>query len=222
VLHDSKSVLCAQFYEGLAKRVSNNGHAVDLFAGCLDQVGLLEMKALDQWRYRAVRFIFDIHLQAECSAVPSTLSWTTRSCLGLRSQVETSRRAIRSAARSVRIRPRAYDTHEPPSGRGGCAYPYERVQQTVGSCDLSQSHESVEHPFPLRAFVLRDGVPVSEDDKRVNVILRHPSRLADLEQGQELKVNGQQTVRWCKVVDGKGGKKEGLFEWVCESVLLRR
>lgn len=30
----------------MAKRVSNNGHAVDLFAGCLDQVGLLEMKSL--------------------------------------------------------------------------------------------------------------------------------------------------------------------------------
>jgi protein transport protein SEC23 len=30
----------------LAKRASNNGHAVDLFAGCLDQVGLLEMKSL--------------------------------------------------------------------------------------------------------------------------------------------------------------------------------
>ncbi|KAH9973826.1 hypothetical protein BGW80DRAFT_1437143 [Lactifluus volemus] len=36
----------SKFYEGLAKRASNNGHAVDLFAGCLDQVGLLEMKAL--------------------------------------------------------------------------------------------------------------------------------------------------------------------------------
>ncbi|KAG1831523.1 hypothetical protein EV424DRAFT_1534202 [Suillus variegatus] len=35
-----------KFYKGLAKRVSNNGHAVDLFAGCLDQVGLLEMKSL--------------------------------------------------------------------------------------------------------------------------------------------------------------------------------
>lgn len=35
-----------QFYEALAKRASNNGHAVDLFAGCLDQVGLLEMKSL--------------------------------------------------------------------------------------------------------------------------------------------------------------------------------
>ncbi|KAI6010608.1 hypothetical protein PISMIDRAFT_18801 [Pisolithus microcarpus 441] len=35
-----------KFYEGLAKRASNNGHVVDLFAGCLDQVGLLEMKSL--------------------------------------------------------------------------------------------------------------------------------------------------------------------------------
>ncbi|KAG2073370.1 vWA-like protein [Suillus decipiens] len=34
------------FYEGPAKRASNNGHAVDLFAGCFDQVGLLEIKSL--------------------------------------------------------------------------------------------------------------------------------------------------------------------------------
>lgn len=35
-----------KFYEGLAERAANNGHTVDLFAGCLDQVGLLEMKSL--------------------------------------------------------------------------------------------------------------------------------------------------------------------------------
>ncbi|KAF1839310.1 hypothetical protein BDW02DRAFT_564306 [Decorospora gaudefroyi] len=35
-----------KFYEGLAKRVSHNGHIVDVFAGCLDQVGLLEMRGL--------------------------------------------------------------------------------------------------------------------------------------------------------------------------------
>ncbi|OJD20808.1 protein transporter SEC23 [Blastomyces percursus] len=34
------------FYENLAKRVAHNGHIVDIFAGCLDQVGLLEMKGL--------------------------------------------------------------------------------------------------------------------------------------------------------------------------------
>ncbi|PSN63985.1 protein transport protein SEC23 [Corynespora cassiicola Philippines] len=35
-----------KFYDSLAKRVSHNGHIVDIFAGCLDQVGLLEMKGL--------------------------------------------------------------------------------------------------------------------------------------------------------------------------------
>ncbi|KAG2358199.1 hypothetical protein BDR07DRAFT_1524571 [Suillus spraguei] len=35
-----------KFYECPAKRASNNDHAVDLFAGCMDQVGLLEMKSL--------------------------------------------------------------------------------------------------------------------------------------------------------------------------------
>ncbi|KAF8503899.1 hypothetical protein BU17DRAFT_78330 [Hysterangium stoloniferum] len=36
----------SKFYEGLAKRAANNGHAIDLFAGCLDQVGFLEMRSL--------------------------------------------------------------------------------------------------------------------------------------------------------------------------------
>ena len=35
-----------KFYDALAKRTAHNGHIVDIFAGCLDQVGLLEMKGL--------------------------------------------------------------------------------------------------------------------------------------------------------------------------------
>ncbi|CAA21224.1 COPII cargo receptor subunit Sec23a [Schizosaccharomyces pombe] len=35
-----------RFYEGLTKRVSANGHAVDILAGCLDQIGIMEMKSL--------------------------------------------------------------------------------------------------------------------------------------------------------------------------------
>ncbi|PGH23239.1 protein transporter SEC23 [Polytolypa hystricis UAMH7299] len=35
-----------KFYDNLAKRVSHNGHIVDIFVGSLDQVGLLEMKSL--------------------------------------------------------------------------------------------------------------------------------------------------------------------------------
>ena len=76
------------------------------------------------------------------------------------------------------------------------------------------------HSFALRALVLRDGVPVSEDKKRARIVLRRPEGLAVLEQGDELKVcegEGQRrTVRWSNVADGKGGKKEGMFEWVAE------
>ncbi|KAH9174781.1 hypothetical protein EDB89DRAFT_2227940 [Lactarius sanguifluus] len=83
----------------------------------------------------------------------------------------------------------------------------------------------------------RDAVPVSEDGERVNVVLRRPAALADLEQGEELEVGAEdeeeeekeegevrperraaprRKVRWCKLVDGKGGRKEGLFEWVVD------
>ncbi|SAL98270.1 hypothetical protein [Absidia glauca] len=41
--HYKKAV---KFYEGLAKRASTNGHTIDIFAGCLDQIGLLEMKSM--------------------------------------------------------------------------------------------------------------------------------------------------------------------------------
>jgi protein transport protein SEC23 len=46
VSNDTCPNIFSQFYEGLAKRASNNGHAVDLFVGCLGQVGLLQMKSL--------------------------------------------------------------------------------------------------------------------------------------------------------------------------------
>lgn len=35
-----------KFYDALSKRTAHNGHVIDIFAGCLDQVGLLEMKSL--------------------------------------------------------------------------------------------------------------------------------------------------------------------------------
>uniref|UniRef100_A0A060T3C0 Protein transport protein SEC23 n=1 Tax=Blastobotrys adeninivorans TaxID=409370 RepID=A0A060T3C0_BLAAD len=41
--HYKKAV---KFYEALAKRASTNGHAVDIFAGCYDQIGMQEMKSL--------------------------------------------------------------------------------------------------------------------------------------------------------------------------------
>jgi len=107
-------------------------------------------------------------------------------------------------------------------------------EQWAATTYRSRTTVTNRHPFALRELVVRDGVPVCEDEKRVSVVLRHPVGLAELEQGEELQVGvkqdaqegegedededeGQkQKVRWCKVVDGKGGRKEGLFEWVVE------
>ncbi|KAK9467407.1 hypothetical protein V1512DRAFT_134871 [Lipomyces arxii] len=36
----------SKFYEALAKRASTNGHIIDIYAGCYDQIGMQEMKSL--------------------------------------------------------------------------------------------------------------------------------------------------------------------------------
>ncbi|KAH9059612.1 hypothetical protein EDB87DRAFT_1822687 [Lactarius vividus] len=108
-------------------------------------------------------------------------------------------------------------------------------EQWASTAFASRTTITNSHPFALRALVLRDAVPVSEDGERVNVVLRRPAALADLEQGEELEVSAEvgeeakegevrpeqraaprRKVRWCKLVDGKGGRKEGLFEWVVD------
>ena len=107
-------------------------------------------------------------------------------------------------------------------------------EQWAATMYRSRTTVTNRHPFALRELVVRDGVPLCEDEKRVSVVLRHPAGLAELEQGKELQVGEKedsgregdddddgegkkkQKVRWCKVVDGKGGKREGLFEWVVE------
>ncbi|KAH9027688.1 hypothetical protein EDB85DRAFT_2133997 [Lactarius pseudohatsudake] len=85
-------------------------------------------------------------------------------------------------------------------------------KQWASTAFTSRTTITNSHPFALRSLVLRDAVPVSEDGERVNVVLRRPAALADLEQGEEL----ERKVQWCKSVDGKGGRKEGLFEWVVD------
>jgi hypothetical protein len=113
-------------------------------------------------------------------------------------------------------------------------------EQWASTAYASRTTITNRHPFALRALVLRDAVPVSEDGERVNVVLRQPAGLADLEQGEDLELGAEseeaaegegegeeeearserskarRTVRWCKLIDGKGGRKEGLFEWVVD------
>jgi len=53
------------------------------------------------------------------------------------------------------------------------------------------------------------------DDKHAKVILRKPEGLADATDEQVVNLTNGLKVLW-KVVDGKGGKKEGKFEWRCK------
>lgn len=63
-------------------------------------------------------------------------------------------------------------------------------------------------------LIARDAIPTC-DDKRVKVILRKPEGLADAKEGELVTVNKVEEVKvgWEKLVDGKGGEKDGKFEW---------
>ncbi|KAF9459031.1 hypothetical protein BDZ94DRAFT_1239542 [Collybia nuda] len=70
------------------------------------------------------------------------------------------------------------------------------------------------HTFTIPDLIICDVVPTS-DDKRAKVILRKPEGLADANAGEvvtDTERDGLQ-VMWSKQADGKGGKKEGKFEW---------
>jgi hypothetical protein len=72
------------------------------------------------------------------------------------------------------------------------------------------------HRFPLSEITIRDAIPMSED-KRVKVFLRKPDGLVDAKDGQVIdlkKLMEGQKVRWSPLVDGKGGEKEGRFEFL--------
>jgi hypothetical protein len=51
------------------------------------------------------------------------------------------------------------------------------------------------HPFVLRELMGRDGVPVSEHERRVCVGLRRPASLAELGQEEELQVGADDDER---------------------------
>ncbi|KAG6812258.1 hypothetical protein H0H92_003714 [Tricholoma furcatifolium] len=72
------------------------------------------------------------------------------------------------------------------------------------------------HGFVLPDLVVRDVVP-TVDDKRAKVILRKPEGLAQSKDGEEITVRkeGDEDVKvgWDKLVDGKGGEKEGKIAW---------
>ena len=75
------------------------------------------------------------------------------------------------------------------------------------------------HAFDIDGLVVRDTVPVGNEDAKVAVALRKPTGLALAKEAEEvaLEVEGatDAKVRWTKAEDGKGGEKDGMYEWVC-------
>ncbi|KAH9948604.1 hypothetical protein B0H21DRAFT_890433 [Amylocystis lapponica] len=73
------------------------------------------------------------------------------------------------------------------------------------------------------ALVVREVVPLSEDG-RISVVLKQPNGLAEAKDGEDVVVEDEESTRggretqkrarWGKVVDGRGGEKAGVFEWI--------
>ncbi|KAI0372457.1 hypothetical protein BV20DRAFT_1050781 [Pilatotrama ljubarskyi] len=100
--------------------------------------------------------------------------------------------------------------HEP---RRNFAEPQKTTTCTVMTTIRNQ------HTFDIGELIVRDAIPLGNDDSQVAVSLRKPEGLAKSRDGEEISISlgDERTakVRWTKVVDGKGGEKDGLYEWVC-------
>ncbi|KAF9459033.1 hypothetical protein BDZ94DRAFT_1269216 [Collybia nuda] len=70
------------------------------------------------------------------------------------------------------------------------------------------------HTFAIPDLIVCDIIPTC-DDERAKVILRKPAGLADIKAGEVVtdKEQAGLKIMWSKQVDGKGGEKEGKFEW---------
>jgi hypothetical protein len=78
------------------------------------------------------------------------------------------------------------------------------------------------HAFALDNIVVRDAIPVSEEDQGARVILNRPTVLVEANDGEDKEVDSVEgskgKVRWTKRESdtGKGGLKQGMFEWACK------
>ena len=76
------------------------------------------------------------------------------------------------------------------------------------------------HTFDVDGIIVRDVLPHGDADAKILVTLRKPEGLALAKDGEEVALQMMDeslnvNARWTKVEDGKGGEKDGMFEWVC-------
>ncbi|PIL32379.1 hypothetical protein GSI_05625 [Ganoderma sinense ZZ0214-1] len=85
------------------------------------------------------------------------------------------------------------------------------------------------HSFDVTELVVRDAIPLGNDETNIKVALRRPDGLAQAKDDEEVAValhgsgeardsekQGAARVRWVWTEKGDGGEKEGLYEWVCQ------
>ena len=98
--------------------------------------------------------------------------------------------------------------------RRNFAEPFKTTTRTVRTA-IANGHD-----FDVARLVVRGAVPLGNPEAQITVTLRNPEGLALSKDGEEVAVemDGDATdvkVRWSKVEDGKGGEKDGMYEWVC-------
>ena len=69
---------------------------------------------------------------------------------------------------------------------------------------------------------MRDTIPLGNEEAKIKVMLRKPDGLALAKADEEIAIALEDTsevkeakVRWAKAEDGKGGEKDGMYEWLC-------
>ena len=80
------------------------------------------------------------------------------------------------------------------------------------------------HTFDVAGVVVRDVLPQGDAEANIVVTIRKPQGLDFAKEREDVTlqdsvVDGEEAsmkARWTKVEDGKGGKKDGMYEWVCE------
>ncbi|KAI0833815.1 hypothetical protein BC628DRAFT_53983 [Trametes gibbosa] len=79
-----------------------------------------------------------------------------------------------------------------------------------------------QHAHAVTELFVRDAVPLSNEEAKIAVTLRKPAGLAEVPEGGDVEVKFDEVqegvaakARWTEFLDGKGGEKDGLFEWQC-------
>ncbi|KAI1792158.1 hypothetical protein LXA43DRAFT_1093971 [Ganoderma leucocontextum] len=142
-------------------------------------------------------------------------SFVTKTLLGLIG-VNESFTCVLGIDTSLKMssQPKFRTVHEP---RRSFAEPFKTTTRTVITTITNG------HSFDVSGLVVRDAIPLGNNDANIKVALRRPDGLAQAKDGEEVTVtldtadDGQEAkVRWARTENGGGGEKEGLYEWVCE------